>query len=143
MAGPLKLSANDAGDIEIVSALLQDAIFPFGDMIFEPTANRFVFVATRFRWEDVDGPPVEGRIYERVHTGVRFDGVKSTRLMHIDQSRKAQVMSLLAVECGEGEITLVFAGGAAIRLEVDRILCHMEDVDEPWPTQWLPTHPDD
>jgi hypothetical protein len=35
---------------------------------------------------------------------------------------------------------LIFAGGAAIRLEVDGILCHLEDLGEPWPTRWQPAH---
>jgi hypothetical protein len=37
---------------------------------------------------------------------------------------------------------LVFAGGAQIRIETDAIACRIEDIGEPWPTRWRPTHPD-
>ena len=142
MTEKLKLRAADAEDLAVVSSLLQDAVLPFGDMIFEPTVNRFVMVVTRFRWEDAEGPRVEGRIYERVHTGVRFEAVKAVHLMNIDQSRKSQILDLLSVKAEEGQILLIFAGGGIIRLEIDGILCHMEDIDEPWPTQWKPSHSD-
>jgi hypothetical protein len=26
-------------------------------------------------------------------------------------------------------------------LEVDRILCFLDDLGEPWPTRWRPKHP--
>ena len=55
--------------------------------------------------------------------------------------RKGQIVSLLAIEQGEGTIDLVFSAGIVIRLEVEQILCHVQDLDEPWPTQWRPSHP--
>ena len=38
------------------------------------------------------------------------------------------------------QITLEFSHQGVIRLEADRILCHLEDLDEPWPTTWRPHH---
>jgi hypothetical protein len=34
----------------------------------------------------------------------------------------------------------MFAGGAEIRLDVDAVTCHIDDMDEPWPTKVRPTH---
>ena len=48
---PLKLRATDAGDLEVVSAGLQDAIVPVVDMTWEREARRFVLVVNRFKWE--------------------------------------------------------------------------------------------
>jgi Protein of unknown function (DUF2948) len=54
-----------------------------------------------------------------------------------------RLLELLAITAQAGAITLEFAGDASVRLEVDRILCHLEDIGEPWPTRWRPDHPVD
>lgn len=142
----LKLRAEDAEDLAVVSACLQDSVIAIRETTFLPGERRFVFVANRFRWEDSDRErPVEGTaIYERVHCGVCFDAVTAVRQQGLAQRRKGQIVSLLAIEQGEegeGTIDLVFSASIVIRLEVERILCHVEDLDEPWPTQWRPSHP--
>ena len=38
-------------------------------------------------------------------------------------------------------LILDFAGGSSVRLEVAQILCHLDDLGEPWPTRWRPKHP--
>lgn len=142
MAVRLKLRARDADDLAVVAACLQDAVLPLAEMAFQPARKRFVMVASRFKWEDAEGERVEGRIYERVHSGIRFDGVRGVRVRGLEQGSRTRILSLLTVESGEGHIDLVFSGGGMIRLETDRILCHVEDIDEPWPTQWRPSHPE-
>ena len=44
---------------------------------------------------------------------------------------------------GREAILLEFAGAAAIRLDVARILCRAKDLGEPWPTPWRPRHDED
>ncbi len=139
----LKLKAGDAEDLETIAAFLQDAVVPMSEMAFQQAERRFALVANRFRWEAAGGERVEGRIYERVHCGVRFEDVTAVRLRGLDQHRRGDILSLLTITADEGVIDLVFAAGGQVRLEVDRIACHLEDLDEPWPTQWRPTHPDD
>ncbi len=139
----LKLKAEDTEDLETFAAILQDAVVPMREMAFQPAERRFALVASRFRWEDADGERVAGRIYQRVRCGVRFEGVTGVRIRDIDQRRRGEILSLLTITAGDGFIDLVFAGGGAIRIEIDRIACHLEDFDEPWPTQWRPVHPED
>lgn len=140
---PLKLAATDAEDISVLSALLQDAVIPIAEMIYIAAESRFALVANRFRWEDAGEEKIRGRIYERVRCGVTFDRVSAVRRRGLDQKRRSQVLELLAVESGEGYVDLLFAGGATIRLEMDRIVCHAEDFGEPWPTQSRPEHQTD
>ena len=92
------------------------------------------------------GEPCEN--YERVSTILVFDHVTGARLFDLEAAQDAKILELLAiaVESGaEGEdgpsIILFFAGGGAIRLEVQRILCHLEDLGESWPTKNRPIHP--
>ena len=51
-------------------------------------------------------------------------------------------MELLTIEANDDSVTLVFAGGAAIQLELESVQCALEDLVEPWPTLWRPDHPD-
>ncbi len=139
----LKLKAGDTEDLETIAAFLQDAVVPMSEMAFQRAERRFALVANRFRWEAAGGERVEGRIYERVHCGVRFENVTAVRVQNLDQHRRGDILSLLTVTAGEGVIDLVFAAGGLVRLEVDRIACRLEDFDEPWPTQWRPAHPED
>lgn len=141
MAGPLKLRARDAEDLAVISACLQDALLPLGEMAFLAPEHRFVMVANRFRWEDAEGERVEGRVYERVACAVTIEGVRGVRVQGVEQGRKSQILEILTLEPGDGHIDLVFAGGGRVRLETDRIHCRLEDIDEPWPTQWRPHHP--
>jgi hypothetical protein len=139
----LKLKAEDNADLETIAAVLQDSVVPMREMTFQPAERRFVLVASRFRWEDADGTRVEGRIYERIRCGVRFEHVSAVRVRDLDLTRRGEILSLLTVATGDGFIDLVFAAGGVIRMGIDRIACHLEDFDQPWPTQWRPIHPDD
>jgi hypothetical protein len=143
-ARPLRLRATDAEDLAVIAAVLQDSVIAVSEMKYLAAEHRFVFVANRFRWEDAgrersaEGTP----IYERVHAGVAFENVAAVRQTGLDRSRRNQVLSLLTIELGDGGIVdLTFSAGVAVRLEVDRVLCHLEDFGEPWPTQRRPIHP--
>jgi hypothetical protein len=136
----LKLRATDADDLAVISAVLQDAVIPGDEMTYLPSEHRFVLVANRFRWEDSEGQQVPGRIYERVHAGLVIDAVRGVKTRGFDPAAKDRLLSLLAIEPHDGAIDLVFSGGAAIRVEVGRILCHLEDVAEPYPTRLRPAH---
>jgi hypothetical protein len=142
MAG-LKLRAADDEDLAVISAILQDALVTIGEMTYLPDEQRFVLVANRFRWEPHAGPPqAKG---ERVLTGLCIDGVKNVRRRGFSPRDSDRILSLLALHAeGEGaqaSLILDFAGGSSVRLEVDKILCHLDDLGEPWPTRWRPKHP--
>jgi hypothetical protein len=138
----LKLRAEDVDDLRVISSNLQDALVAVGDMTLLTDQRRFALVASRFCW---DRPPNADGSYMRSHAVLVLDGVSSVAMQGIDRRRGERVLSLLTIETakrpGGGDyIILVFADDAAIRLEVDRILCHLEDVGEPWPTRWKPVH---
>lgn len=142
MAG-LKLRAADAEDLAVLSAILQDSLVTIGEMAYLPEESRFVLVANRFRWEPEAGPkPGKG---ERVLTGLCIDGVKAVSRRGFSPREGDRILSLLALhaEGGGAPATLIldFAGGSSVRLEVGQILCHLDDLGEPWPTRWRPKHP--
>ena len=141
--GLLKLRASDEEDLAVVSAILQDSVIAMYEMTFLKEECRFAFVANRFRWEDANREkPLEGNIiYERVNCGICFDTVTAVRHNGLNQAKKAQIVSLLSIAAEEEFIDLAFSAGITVRLQVEKILCHLQDLDEPWPTQKRPRHP--
>lgn len=141
MPGGLRLAARDPDDLAVIASCLQDAIVPVADVAFLPDENRFVMVANRFRWEEV-GSAGGDKKYERVNCGISFAGVTGVKSQGIDLRRREDMLSLLTVRAEEGSIVMVFAGGGQIRIETEEIACRVEDIGEPWPTRWRPSHPD-
>lgn len=139
---PLKIRFEDEEDLQVLSAALQDAVLRVGDMAYLTRERRFVCIALRFRWERLDetAPEAERR-YERVHTGITFEDVAGVKRRGVDPARPGQMLALLAIRVAGGAVDLICAGGAAIRLEIGRIAGHAQDMDEPWPTRWRPSHP--
>ncbi len=88
------------------------------------------------RFEDAGPRP----LYERVNAGLCIENVRGVRTQKLDLRDKDQVFSLLTVEARPNALTLVFSGGALVRLEVSSIACFLEDLGEPWATPWLPLH---
>ena len=48
------LAAEDAEDLQIVSAKLQDAVAKVADLVWLPKARRFAALFNRFKWEAAD-----------------------------------------------------------------------------------------
>jgi len=165
MSDRLKVRVVDDEDLQVVSAVLQDALIQISDMKYLAGERRFVLVANRFCWEncsDIFGdmpaapdmpmkpvpsngetdPTIEPcRIYERVLCGLCFEGIAQVRTRGVDQRARGRILELLHIEREPGAVLLIFAGDTAIRLEGPDITCRVEDMGEPWPTTWRPQHP--
>lgn len=140
---PLRLIAEDGEDLKVLSACLQDAVIKVGDFAFLPNERRFAFVANRFVWECAAdrkrGP------FARVRAGAHFDDVKAVRQQNIRAEAKDAVLELLALrfepgEDGAGAVIFEFAGGGAIRLEVESVNAQLRDLSAPWSTARKPEH---
>ncbi len=137
---PLRLLAQDADDLRVVSAALQDAVLKVGDLQWEPAARRFTLALNRFRWER------SGRL--RIRSALQFGGVLAAESRRIRRDAPDAVLELLAVtwqggeqpEDPSGTVTLTFAGGADIRLEVEALDAVLADVSAPWPARAKPRH---
>jgi len=146
----LKLRATDAEDLQIISAMLQDALVAPGDMQFVADKKSFVLAANRFRWELAAAANGHGREQpdERVGCGVTFANVARVRRRGIDRKRRDGFLNLLAIELSEPadgrrdgvDVLILFAGDKALLVETSGLLCQMEDFGESYPTQWRPSH---
>lgn len=138
-AQPLRLLAQDAEDLAVISAALQDAVARIGDIAFEPAARRLTIAFNRFRWE------AGGKTRERVRSGLQLGGVLSVRSRKLRRDAKSAVVELLslAFEPGEapgGAVVFTFAGGGDLRAGVECLDAVLADVSTPWPTPRAPAH---
>jgi hypothetical protein len=143
VAEQLKLTALDADDLGVISAACQDALVAVRDCAYFKDEKRFVLLLNRFRWEA--DPTVEAA-YSRTHSALVFNEVTAVRHHEIPLGEPDRMLELLVLVLdyrgdGERSVTLRFAAGRAIRLEIARLACHLGDVGEPWATPWKPAHP--
>jgi hypothetical protein len=136
----LRLRAEDAEDLAVISACLQDALVAVRDLAYDRATRTFVLVANRFRWEEGGN----GR-FERTLCGIAFDEVEGAAYRGFQRSEEDRILSLLAMRSSRqptgATIDLEFAGAATIRLTAAAIRCRARDLGEPWPTVWRPGHP--
>jgi hypothetical protein len=155
MTGPLKIIARDAEDLTVVSACLQDALIPLNEMRYLPQERRFIMVANRFRWERASegsaaphNPTVDATFdsdedfgeLQRVNTGICIDRVLAVRSRGIDQSKPDEFLSVLSLQFEDNKLSLLFAGGGTIQVDVEALALYMRDLGTAWPTQWQPEH---
>jgi len=144
MPEPLKLIALDEDDLKIVSAHLQDAVLRMSDMAWVPSEHRFAAVLNRFDWlAAVEGDCASN--LRRCRCALRFDRVKRAQVQNIKPGEPSAFAELLAVTYEEAEppsgyITLYFAGGGAVRLEVECIEGELRDLGVAWKTTVKPQH---
>jgi hypothetical protein len=142
---PLRLRALEAEDLPVLSALVQDAVFPGSEMRYQRAKRRFALLLNRFRWED------QGRARhapERVQAVLAIEDV--TRVQSQGVTRDADtVLSLLSLGFepgadGTGRIELMLAGDGAIGLDVEALDVTLRDVTKPYvaPSGSAPRHPD-
>ncbi|MBW4709228.1 DUF2948 family protein [Roseobacter sp. YSTF-M11] len=143
---PLNLGAMDADDLAVISALVQDAVFPASEMRWDRTAHRFALLLNRFRWEE---GPARAASPERVQSVLVFEGVSGVASNGIDRKDKDTVLSILSVtfdatDAPAGHVLLTLAGDGAIRLTTEALEATLKDVTKPYvaPSKKTPDHPD-
>ena len=145
--GPLKLLALGEADLNVVSALLQDAVLPASELRYERRARRFVALVNRLRHEDLPAARRSGRPPERVQSLLVIRDVLEVSSQGISPGNADQILSLLSLfwapgEEGSGLLTLILAGDGAIRLKLEALELQLEDVTRPYiaPSRKVPDH---
>jgi Protein of unknown function (DUF2948) len=144
---PLRLVAQDADDLRVISTLVQDAVLPVTEMTHDARRRRFALMLNRFRWEDRDAAEAAGRPFERVRSVLVVEDVLKVQSFGFDRADKDLVLSVLALDFaagadGAGRLTLTLAGDGAIALEVEALEIRLDDVTRPYraPSGKVPQH---
>ena len=142
MDKPLRLIAFDAEDLQVVSAMTQDAVWPAAQMAWHSKERRFAVLLNRFRWEAHSASQAE-----RVQSVLSFEDVKAVQTQGFDQRDSDLILSLLSITFipatdGTGTCLLTLAGDGAIRLEVEALQAGLRDVTRPYvsPAKRAPSH---
>ena len=145
--GPLRLVAQDAEDLRIISTLVQDAVLSARALKFDPRRRRFALLLNRFRLEDREQAQAAGRAYERVRSLPVVEDVRKVQSMGFDRGDGGLVLSLLSISFepgadGTGRLSLTLAGDGAIALEVEALEVRLDDVTRPYraPSGRMPRH---
>ena len=150
-AKSLRLVAKDEADLEVVSALLQDAIIAGADIHYNAEHDCFMIVANRFCWErpalanmnDSSG----GAVHERALCGVRINHVTAVQKRRWPADWRDAFLNLLALKLvampqqdSGCMIELSFSGGPSMRLKAKQIDIVLGDLDSGRPTNLQPRH---
>jgi hypothetical protein len=147
-AAPLRLRGEDAEDLAVISACVQDALVAVRDLAYDPATRRFILIANRFRWEGCHPDVEEGGRFERTLCAVTFEDITAAAYRGFLRGEKDRILCLLAVRLAQNAasasrgatIDLDFAGDAGIRLNASALRVRARDFGDPWPTPWQPGH---
>ncbi len=138
----LRLLAQTADDLTVVSALLQDAVVRPSDICFDAKRQRFVLLMHRYRWEADHGRT-------RIRSALRLEHVTQVQRRKMDTGE--EILSLLSLVARKATpdqddpaeiFDLLFSGGATLRLHADSMDVVLEDLTDSWQTVHIPTHKD-
>lgn len=132
---PLRLLAEDADDLQIISAALQDAIVRPVDISWAKPTRTLTLSLSRFCWECGE---------TRVLAAMQFGdviAVKSRRLARLpDTALELLAMDFLPGEAPGGTVILMFAGGGDLRIDVECLDAVLADLSDRWPAGTAPQH---
>ncbi len=135
---PLRLLAQDAEDLVILSAAMQDGSVRLADISYAPAARTLTFPITRFRHE------CDPR--NKVDAAVQFGDVLSVKARGLDTKEPDKTCSLLACEFHAdaeppgGVVMLHFAGCGDLRVEVECVDAALVDIGPLTPCDGAPRH---
>jgi hypothetical protein len=138
----LKFIALDGDDLSVVATHLQYAVVKVSDIHWLPADKRVVVALNRFDWEATLEPDPQ---YRRRRSALRFDRVLACKCKHVTPYAKDTILNLLHIDYQEsdppsGTVTLIFSGGAALRLEVECLEAELADLGPVWATTVCPGH---
>ena len=139
----LRLIAEEAADLEVISSAVQDSVLKAENLKYDRKRRRFTLEVNRFQWEDSKskrGPR------GRVRALLAFDGVLSVKTRAINKVDPDLVLSILslsfeaATEPPGGTISILFSGDGELALEVEAIDATLLDSAYEWSTRQRPDH---
>jgi hypothetical protein len=145
----LSLRAETPEDLQIISALLQDAVLPAGEIRWDRRRRTFALFLNRFRWEDRAAAQRERRAFERARALLVLGDVTGVASQGLDRGDSDVILSILSVAWvpgadGAGKIMLTLAGDGAIAISVECLDVTLRDVTRPYaaPSGQVPQHPE-
>jgi hypothetical protein len=125
-----RLIALDADDLAVISTHVRDAVVAAAGIIWRQDEKRLVVGMNRLDWDQaIDGDPTP----RRVVSALRFDRVLACKSRNIELDAPDTVLEMVGIEFHPaeppgGSAVLLFAGGAALRIDVECLECELADL---------------
>ncbi len=134
---PVRIIAESDTDLQVISALVQDAVGQNSEVSWMPRHNRFTMLLNRFRWEDKANATQQGRPFERVQAMLVISNVLKAGGDGINPRDKDSIFSVLSITFependAAGEVVITLAGDGAIRLKAECLEVSLIDVSRPY-----------
>lgn len=130
----IRMRAEDAHDLAVIAAVLQDARITLKEMAYDPDEGLFHAAFTRYRRElPHDAQTCDG--LSETDSVLTFACIAAAKHRHLQESDWEKPLSLLTIATEPGEkrlfhITLLFSGERELQLRSDCIDARLEDVGE-------------
>ena len=128
----LSLMAVNENDLNIVSALVQDAVLKTNNIRWIKKRCRFSLLVNRFRWELLPNELQLRVPFGRIQAMLAFDGVLKVFSSGVENALENEILSILRIELIKkkrlNEIKLFFSGNILIKLEVEFIQVFLQDL---------------
>ncbi len=137
----LRLLAGDEEGLGLIAAAVQDALFRPQDLKFDRKTRTFGLELNRFQWEQAGRKAP----YFRAHSILAFSGVMAARSRDLPKGVDSMLGVLdLRFQPGQeppaGVVSMVFAGGGQVELDVECLDVTLMDTGQAWPTRRKPDH---
>ena len=139
----LRLIAEDASDLEVISSAVQDAVLKAENIKFDRKRRRLTLEVNRFQWEEAGG---KRGPQARVRSILAFDSVLSVKTRAVSKADPDMVYALLSLsfdpadEPPGGKISILFSGDGELALEVEALDVTLLDSSYEWATRHRPDH---
>lgn len=134
----LRLVAQDAEDLKVISAALQDGVTKAGALKYQAKKRRFALEVNRYRWEN--------QTKSRARAILAIEDVLNVKARGLTKSDPEMVISLLSIsfepgaEAPGGTVRLLFAGDGELVLDVECLDITLLDGAQVWSTKHEPGH---
>jgi hypothetical protein len=138
----VRLLAENLEDLQVISALVQDAIVRVGDIRHHGKDRATLITMNRFCWE-------KGRLSPpaRMRSALQVNGVMGVKSKGIARGKQNGMLELLAIEfepdesqAPGGTLQLDFSDGGVLVLEVEMLDVVLLDTAGPWGAKSRPRH---
>ena len=142
----LKLFAETAEDLKVISTMCQDAVGVKSKLRWHKKDKMFSLIINRVMWEALDDISGERIHPERVQSIICFRWVISVKSRGFNLEERDNHFSLLSINYdnlkGSNHIRLIFSGNLEIFLQVEYLEAFLQDIGEAYPsiTEKLPRH---
>lgn len=148
----LRLRAVDGEDVHVLAVLMQDAIVPVTDMLYQAEDNSFIMVAHRFMWSGDERETAtkaattaansgDACHFHRIRSAIDVRGVGAVHRQGFSPSESERMLDLLTLGVEDNCLHFVFAGGAGLKLAlVPDWQLFVTDFGESWPVLCQPEH---